>query len=88
MTEQVELLADHHAGAATSIGTYDPIPKPPPLGVGKPYKDIQLDTARAKYWLGVGAQPSDPAWRLLSMVCYSMEVFYDRPESTLVQLIG
>ena len=49
-------------------GTYDPIPKPPPLGEGKPYKDIKLDTARAKYWLGVGAQPSDPAWRLLSMV--------------------
>jgi len=32
------------------------------------YKDIRLDSARAKYWLGVGAQPSDPAWRLLSMI--------------------
>jgi small subunit ribosomal protein S16 len=51
------------------LGTYDPIPKPPPLGEsGKPIKDIKLDTARAKYWLGVGAQPSDTAWRLLSMV--------------------
>lgn len=50
------------------LGTYDPIPKPPPLGEGMPFKDIQLDKARAKYWLGVGAQPSDPAWRLLSMV--------------------
>ena len=50
------------------VGTYDPIPKPPPLGEGKLYKDIKLDTARAKYWLGVGAQPSDPAWRLLSRV--------------------
>ncbi|KAA8907450.1 ribosomal protein S16 domain-containing protein [Sphaerosporella brunnea] len=50
------------------IGTYDPIAKPPPEDVGgKPIKDIQLDTARAKYWLGVGAQPSDPVWRLLSM---------------------
>ena len=49
-------------------GTYDPIPKPSPLGEGRPFKDIKLDTARAKYWLGVGAQPSDPAWRLLSMV--------------------
>lgn len=49
-------------------GTYDPIPKPPPLGEGRPFKDIKLDSARAKYWLGVGAQPSDPAWRLLSMV--------------------
>ncbi|KAL9123820.1 MAG: hypothetical protein Q9217_006786 [Psora testacea] len=50
------------------LGTYDPIPKPAPLGQGKPFKDIRLDTARAKYWLGVGAQPSDPAWRLLSMI--------------------
>lgn len=49
------------------LGTYDPIPKIPTDGEGKPYKDIRLDTARAKYWLGVGAQPSDPAWRLLSM---------------------
>ncbi|KAM0804271.1 ribosomal protein S16 domain-containing protein [Usnea florida] len=52
------------------LGTYDPIPKPPPLGhEGKPVKDIKLDTSRAKYWLGVGAQPSEPMWRLLSMVC-------------------
>lgn len=50
------------------LGTYDPIPKPPRQGEGKPFKDIKLDTARAKYWLGVGAQPSDPAWRLLSMI--------------------
>ncbi|KAL8751091.1 MAG: hypothetical protein Q9199_006657 [Rusavskia elegans] len=50
------------------LGTYDPIPKPPPSGEGKAIKDIKLDTSRAKYWLGVGAQPSDPAWRLLSMV--------------------
>ena len=49
-------------------GTYDPIPKPPTDGEGKAFKDIKLDFARAKYWLGVGAQPSDPAWRLLSMV--------------------
>ncbi|KAL8726961.1 MAG: hypothetical protein Q9166_006382 [cf. Caloplaca sp. 2 TL-2023] len=50
------------------LGTYDPIPKPPTSGEGKPIKDIKLDTSRAKYWLGVGAQPSEPAWRLLSMV--------------------
>jgi small subunit ribosomal protein S16 len=24
--------------------------------------------SRARYWVGVGAQPSDTAWRLLSMV--------------------
>lgn len=51
-------------------GTYDPIPKPPIDGEGKPWKDIKLDISRAKYWLGVGAQPSDPAWRLLTMVRY------------------
>lgn len=50
------------------LGTYDPIPKAPLYGDGKPFKDIKLDTSRAKYWLGVGAQPSEPAWRLLSMV--------------------
>jgi len=53
------------------IGTYDPIPKPHPSGDGRPYKDIKLDSTRAKYWLGVGAQPSDPAWRILSMVCFA-----------------
>ena len=37
-------------------------------GDGKPFKDIKLDISRAKYWLGLGAQPSEPAWRLLSMV--------------------
>ncbi|OBT77665.1 hypothetical protein VF21_03677 [Pseudogymnoascus sp. 05NY08] len=50
------------------LGTYDPIPKKPEDGEGRPFKDIRLDSARARYWLGVGAQPSDPAWRLLSMV--------------------
>jgi small subunit ribosomal protein S16 len=56
-------------GLIDRTGTYDPIPKPPTDGEGKPFKDIKLDSARAKYWLGVGAQPSDPAWRLLSLVC-------------------
>jgi len=50
------------------IGTYNPLPKTPPFGQGESYKDIQLDTVRAKYWLGVGAQPSDPVWRLLAMI--------------------
>lgn len=51
------------------IGTYDPIPKPAPE-TGKPFKDVQLDFARAEYWLGVGAQPSDPVARLLKKVTY------------------
>lgn len=33
------------------------------------YKEISLDRSRAKYWLGVGAQPSDSVWRLLNLVC-------------------
>lgn len=35
---------------------------------GRLHKDIKLDILRAKYWLGVGAQPSDTMWRLMSMV--------------------
>lgn len=73
----------HHSRTARNskpievLGTYDPIPKPPPLGEkGKPTKDIKLDTSRAKYWLGVGAQPSDPMWRLLSMVRVACFVEY------------
>jgi small subunit ribosomal protein S16 len=31
-------------------------------------KDIALDISRTRYWLGVGAQPSEPVWRLLSLV--------------------
>ncbi|KAF1354962.1 ribosomal protein S16 domain-containing protein [Delphinella strobiligena] len=50
------------------LGTYDPIPQAPSDGEGRKFKDIKLDADRAKYWLGVGAQPSDPAWRLLSMI--------------------
>ena len=52
------------------LGTYDPIPKTP-IGAeatDRKVKDIKVDVARAKYWLGVGAQPSDTVWRLLSMV--------------------
>lgn len=53
------------------LGTYNPVPQPPRPGDthGRPWKDIKLDVSRARYWVGVGAQPSDTAWRLLSMVC-------------------
>ncbi|RDA95368.1 hypothetical protein CP533_3545 [Ophiocordyceps camponoti-saundersi (nom. inval.)] len=51
------------------IGTYDPIPRPDPYGpADKLHKDIKLDVPRAQYWVGVGAQPSDTVWRLLSYV--------------------
>ncbi|KAI1001120.1 hypothetical protein K3495_g7078 [Podosphaera aphanis] len=49
------------------LGTYDPLAKAPLDPEGPKFKDIQLDSARAKYWLGVGAQPSDPVWRLFAM---------------------
>ncbi|KAF1816741.1 ribosomal protein S16 [Eremomyces bilateralis CBS 781.70] len=49
------------------LGTYDPKPKSALDGEGRQFKDIKLDVARAKYWLGVGAQPSDPARAMLSM---------------------
>lgn len=57
------------------LGTYDPIPRIPLASADEPedyvpkkYKDIQLDISRTKYWLGVGAQPSDTVWRILSLV--------------------
>ncbi|GAM88490.1 hypothetical protein ANO11243_065230 [Dothideomycetidae sp. 11243] len=58
------------------LGTYDPNPKTPlptreddtPPDQLQRYKDIKLDVDRARYWLGVGAQPSEPAWKLLSMI--------------------
>ncbi|RMJ23746.1 hypothetical protein PHISP_05369 [Aspergillus sp. HF37] len=56
------------------IGTYNPKPhKPTNLSdeearLAKPFKSVALDSSRAKYWLGVGAQPSDPVWKLLRMV--------------------
>ncbi|KAJ0163927.1 Ribosomal protein S16, mitochondrial [Colletotrichum tanaceti] len=51
------------------IGTYEPIPKQDPYDpTTKLHKDIRIDTLRASYWIGVGAQPTDTAWRLLAMV--------------------
>lgn len=40
------------------LGTYDPIPK-------NGNKDMTLDFDRTKYWLGVGAQPTETAAKLL-----------------------
>ncbi|KAF2398080.1 ribosomal protein S16 [Trichodelitschia bisporula] len=50
------------------LGTYNPVPQRSADPAARPFKDIKLDISRAKYWIGVGAQPSEPAWRLLSMV--------------------
>lgn len=52
------------------LGTYNPIPELP-VGAepgARKQKDIKIDVNRARYWLGVGAQPSDTVWRLLAMV--------------------
>ncbi|KAL4806172.1 ribosomal protein S16 domain-containing protein [Aspergillus unguis] len=55
------------------IGTLNPIPQRPTnlsdqeARTARPYKEISLDRSRAKYWIGVGAQPSGTVWRLLSM---------------------
>ena len=62
------------------IGTYNPIPKRPTNLYGentdaRPYKEIALDRSRAKYWLGVGAQPSDPVWKLMGMVSLTLGFF-------------
>ncbi len=40
------------------IGTYDPMTDP---------SSINIDTERAKYWLGVGAQPSNTVTKLLKI---------------------
>jgi small subunit ribosomal protein S16 len=40
------------------VGTYDPLKKP---------AEIKLDSERIKYWLGVGAQPSDTVRSFLKL---------------------
>jgi len=63
------------------LGTYNPIPQTP-LAIPetpefledgskfapKKIKDIQLDMARTRYWLGVGAQPTEPVEKLLRLI--------------------
>lgn len=68
--EEIMTYSATDNGLFFSEGTYDPIPKParPDDPSSRPYKDIKLDRSRAQYWLGVGAQPSDTCWRLMSMV--------------------
>lgn len=40
------------------IGTYDPLKNP---------SEVKIDTERAKYWLGCGAQPTSTVKKLLSI---------------------
>lgn len=50
------------------LGTYNPIPlplSPQEKAENKvPVKDIRIDFLRSKYWIGVGAQPTDTVARL------------------------
>ena len=41
-----------------AVGTYDPLKKP---------AEIKLDAERVKYWLGMGAQPSDTVRSFLKL---------------------
>ena len=40
------------------IGTYDPLKNP---------SEVKIDTERAKYWLGCGAQPTSVVKKLLNI---------------------
>ncbi len=40
------------------LGTYDPLKEP---------SEIKIDTERAQYWLGCGAQPSSAVKKLLTI---------------------
>ncbi len=40
------------------IGTYDPLKNP---------SEVKIDTERAKYWIGCGAQPTSTVKKLLSI---------------------
>ncbi|ORX88997.1 ribosomal protein S16 [Basidiobolus meristosporus CBS 931.73] len=42
------------------IGTYNPLPD------NEGVKHVSMNMERVKYWLSVGAQPSDPVQKLLS----------------------
>jgi small subunit ribosomal protein S16 len=44
------------------LGTYNPV-----LAIGNPER-LKLNEERIKYWLSVGAQPSDRALKLLSLI--------------------
>ena len=47
-----------HGKVIEEIGTYNPNTQP---------STIQIKSDRAQYWLGVGAQPSEPVFKLLNI---------------------
>ena len=56
------------------LGVYDPIPRHPTKPTGEilenetKIKKISMNINRMKYWLSVGAQPTDPCRRILAKV--------------------
>ncbi|KTW27730.1 ribosomal protein S16 [Pneumocystis carinii B80] len=44
------------------LGTYDPIPREDGT------KNMEINFLRTKYWLGVGAQPTDVVYKLLEKI--------------------
>ncbi len=57
------------------VGTYDPLKKP---------AEIKLDAERIKYWLGVGAQPSDTVRELVEFIARAL---VDHPEEVQVRSV-
>lgn len=62
------------------LGTYNPVPKLITIKQKKrgmiPEKEVNLDFARTKYWIGVGAQPSETVTKLLQK-CGVLEATWD-----------
>jgi len=46
----IERTRPRDGSVKEAVGTYDPLKKP---------AEIKLDAERIKYWMGLGAQPSD-----------------------------
>ena len=46
----IERTRPRNGRVVEAVGTYDPLKKP---------AEVKLDAERIKYWMGLGAQPSD-----------------------------
>lgn len=64
------------------LGTYNPKPRLITIKQKKrgmlPDKEVNLDFSRTKYWIGVGAQPSDTVTRLLKK-CGILDDVWGKP---------
>ncbi|KAG0077586.1 hypothetical protein BGZ90_006919 [Linnemannia elongata] len=64
------------------LGTYNPIPNKDGS------KDISLNFERAKYWIGVGAKPSDSVARILAKVTKEPPLSAWRPSTGMAGMAG